>query len=129
MWVSTGSSICCAGSTQVISEYQKFVESTSGAYKELTKSEGRIAAAALGLVGEAGEASEIIKKGLFHNHGIKKEELHKELGDVLWYVAELCSASGTTLEAVIKGNVDKLKRRYPTGWSAQKSIDREEESR
>lgn len=113
----------------MISEYQKFVESTSGAYKELTKGEGRIAAAALGLVGEAGEASEIIKKGLFHDHGIKKEELHKELGDVLWYVAELCSASGTTLEAVIKGNVDKLKRRYPTGWSAQKSIERRDESR
>jgi NTP pyrophosphatase (non-canonical NTP hydrolase) len=113
----------------VISEYQKFVQSTSGAYKELTKNDGRIAAAALGLVGEAGEASEIIKKGLFHNHGIKTEELHKELGDVLWYVAKLCNASGTTLEEVIKGNMDKLKRRYPDGWSAQKSIAREDERR
>jgi NTP pyrophosphatase (non-canonical NTP hydrolase) len=113
----------------VIQTYQKFVASTSGAYKELTKDDGRIAAAALGLVGEAGEASEVIKKGLFHGHGIKTEELHKELGDVLWYVAELCNASGTTLEAVIQGNMEKLKRRYPNGFSAERSIAREDERR
>lgn len=113
----------------MISDYQNFVAKTSGAYKELTRDDGRIAAAALGLVGEAGEASEIIKKGLFHQHGMDKQALHKELGDVLWYVAELCNATGTTLEKVIQGNVDKLSQRYPDGWSAQKSIAREDERR
>lgn len=113
----------------MIAEYQRFVGTTSGAYKELTRDEGRLAAAGLGLVGEAGEASELIKKGIFHGHGTDTEALHKELGDVLWYVAELCNATGTTIEEVIYKNMDKLKRRYPGGWSSQKSIAREDERR
>lgn len=113
----------------MIRDYQAFVNTTSGAYKELTRDDGRIAAAALGLVGEAGEASEIIKKGLFHRHGMDYASLHKELGDVLWYVTELCNATGTTLEQVISGNIEKLSVRYPNGWSSQKSIAREDERR
>jgi NTP pyrophosphatase (non-canonical NTP hydrolase) len=113
----------------MIRQYQEFVNKTSGAYKELKREEGRVAAAALGLVGEAGEASEIIKKGLFHGHAFDEAALHKELGDVLWYVAELCNATGTTLEKVISGNIDKLSVRYPDGWSAQRSIAREDKRR
>lgn len=109
-------------------EYQDFVQTTSGAYRELSSREGRVAAAALGLVGEAGETSEVIKKWLFHRHPYNADALIKELGDVLWYVTELCSSTGINLEEVFQRNVDKLKTRYPDGWSSDNSIARRDES-
>ena len=41
----------------------------------------------LGLTGEAGEVSDLVKKSIFHEKGIDKEHLEKELGDVMWYIA------------------------------------------
>lgn len=104
--------------------YQEFVKNTSGAFSSLNEEQGRIAAAALGLVGEAGETSEVIKKYLFHGHDLPKEKIEKELGDVLWYVTELCNALDITLESVMEKNIEKLSKRYGGEWSAQKSIDR-----
>ena len=111
-----------------VKEYQEFARATSGAYRELSSREGRVAAAALGLVGEAGETSEVIKKWLFHRHPYDANAFIKELGDVLWYVTELCNATGIALEEVLQANVVKLKARYPDGWSATDSITRKDES-
>jgi NTP pyrophosphatase (non-canonical NTP hydrolase) len=107
-----------------VNDYQKFVSTTSGAFSSLTVEQGRIAAAALGLVGEAGEASEVIKKHLFHGHDMPKDKIQKELGDVLWYVTELCNALGITLEEVMSMNIEKLSKRYGGEWSTKKSIER-----
>lgn len=66
----------------------------------------------LGLVGEAGEVAEKIKKVIRDNDGIiteeKREEIKKELGDVLWYIANLSKELGLTLEEVAEGNLTKL---------------------
>lgn len=83
----------------------------------------------LGLVGEAGEVAELIKKGVFHQHGIDRVQLAKELGDVLWYVAALCTKLNLSLADVMYRNVTKLIERYPDGYSAQASINRPEETR
>ena len=48
----------------------------------------------------------------------------KELGDVLWYVAETATALSMTLDEVAARNIAKLKMRYPDGFSAEKSIHR-----
>ena len=50
----------------------------------------------------------------------------EELGDVLWYCAELACGLGVTLEEVAMKNIGKLRRRYPEGFSAERSINREE---
>jgi NTP pyrophosphatase (non-canonical NTP hydrolase) len=71
---------------------------------------------ALGLVGEAGECSELIKKHVFHNRALDREELQAELGDVLWYVAMLADACGLSLQEIAAHNVEKLIRRYPEGF-------------
>ena len=80
----------------------------------------------LGLTGEAGEVSDLVKKGIFHEKGIDLEHLKKELGDCAWYLAMICDACGFTLDDVMQTNIDKLKTRYPTGFSAEASLHRKE---
>lgn len=79
---------------------------------------------ALGLVGEAGEFSELVKKIAFHGHNIDKAKLIRELGDVQWYIAYAANVLGLPLEEVMQTNIDKLKARYPMGFSTDKSINR-----
>lgn len=80
----------------------------------------------LGLTGEAGEVSDLVKKGIFHEKGIDLEHLKKECGDCAWYLAMICDACGFTLDDVMQYNIDKLKTRYPTGFSAEASLHRKE---
>jgi len=69
----------------------------------------------LGLAGEAGEVSELVKKTIRdHDNewsGKRKDQLMGELGDVLWYVANLCSELGLDMDEIAKMNVKKLKSR------------------
>lgn len=79
---------------------------------------------ALGLNGEAGECADLIKKKYFHGHETTKDEIAKELGDVLHYVAGLASMNGITLEEVATANIEKLRTRYPNGFNTADSIAR-----
>lgn len=79
----------------------------------------------LGISGEAGEVSDTIKKIIFHGHEFNKNELIKELGDVLWYISFISNSIDCTLEDVAKQNIDKLNKRYPNGFSKENSINRE----
>ncbi len=73
----------------------------------------------LGLVGEAGEIAEKIKKMLRDDAGElteeRKELLKKELGDVLWYIAQLCTEMGFDMDDVATHNLDKLFSRMDRG--------------
>jgi len=66
----------------------------------------------LGLAGEVGEVAEKIKKVLRDEGGVvseeKKQEIAKELGDVLWYMAQIATELGVSLEDVASGNLTKL---------------------
>ena len=79
----------------------------------------------MGLCGEAGEAIDIVKKHLAQGHELDREGLIKELGDVAWYLAETATALGIDLDEVLERNIDKLKKRYPEGFSAEKSQHRQ----
>jgi len=74
---------------------------------------------ALGLCGEAGEVAEKVKKILRDDNGyiseVKREEVKKELGDVLWYVANLCYEFNLDLEDVAATNLEKLASRAERG--------------
>lgn len=79
----------------------------------------------MGLCGEAGEAIDIVKKHLAQGHELDREHLIKELGDIAWYLAETATALDVSLEEVLQGNINKLKKRYPEGFSVQDSKERD----
>lgn len=104
-------------------EYQKeALRTASGMSKEYT----RILNGLMGLNGEAGECIDILKKTEFQGHDFDPMKMVDELGDVLWYVAQLATGLGVTLEYVAQHNVDKLLARYPDGFDSEKSIHRKE---
>lgn len=79
----------------------------------------------IGLNSEAGEALDILKKHLFQGHWLDRAATAKELGDVCWYLAIASHALGYQLDDIFQMNIDKLKNRYPDGFDAEKSINRE----
>ena len=81
----------------------------------------------MGLCGESGEAIDMVKKHLHQGHELDKTALAKELGDIAWYLAEAATALDMKLEDILRANIEKLKERYPEGFSSDRSIGRREE--
>jgi NTP pyrophosphatase (non-canonical NTP hydrolase) len=102
-----------------LSDYQKLAQRTAR-----TDHPARAAIAGLGLGGEAGEVQELLKKHHGHGHDLDVSKLAKELGDVLWYVAEIAACHGLDLDDVAEANIAKLKARYPEGFSSAASVAR-----
>ena len=78
----------------------------------------------MGLAGESGELLDLIKKWVFHSKPLDEEHAKKELGDVLWYVAEIAHSMGWDLDEIMTMNIDKLRARYPEGFSTERSNHR-----
>ena len=98
-------------------DYQCFIESISSLNGKGANIE-RLLTAAVGISAECGEFMEIVKKIIFQGkpwNDDNREHLIIELGDVCWYVMQACMALGVSLDEVVEGNVDKLKKRYPGG--------------
>lgn len=104
-------------------EYQSLAMRTLN--RELDKKEV-LTNSVMGLCGESGEACDIVKKHLFHGHELDREALIKELGDIAWYLAECAEALDISLDEVLERNIEKLRKRYPEGFSSERSINREE---
>ena len=78
----------------------------------------RLLTASVGMCAEAGEFTEVVKKIVFQGKEPTEENLFhlkRELGDVMWYVAQACMGLGVSLDEIIEMNVDKLAARYPDG--------------
>lgn len=103
-------------------EYQKLAERTID-FK--WSSEKIIDHALHGMVGEIGEIHSIYQK-YYQGHIIDPEHLQKEVGDLLWFIAEYCTAYEWDLENIMQKNIDKLKARYPEGFEAERSLHRKD---
>lgn len=82
--------------------------------------------AVMGLNGESGEVADHLKKAMFQGHQLDREKLRDECGDVLWYVSLLAHALGLTLQEVAERNIEKLRARYPGGFTVEASRNREQ---
>ena len=97
-----------------LKEYQAFA---AQGIHDATLEREPIVGFALGLVGETGEVVDDIKKRIFHGREVPMEHTAEELGDVLWYVANIATQCGLSLEDIIQQNVTKLMARYPEMYS------------
>lgn len=104
-----------------VNEYQKLAMTTLN--PELSKKDVLINSV-MGLCGESGEAIDIVKKWMAQGHELDKAHLAKELGDIAWYLAEAATALDIPLEDILQANLDKLKKRYPEGFEAGRSLVR-----
>lgn len=78
-----------------------------------------------GMVGEVGEIHSLYQK-VFQGHAFDRQHLKKEIGDLLWFIAELCTAYDFTMSDVADSNIEKLRQRYPEGFDCDKSLHRKE---
>lgn len=80
--------------------------------------ESRLIEAALGLTSEAGEVADLILKARWAQRGHSPSHLiAEELGDVLFYLAEMADCTGFSLTEIMELNVAKRQKRYPNGWN------------
>lgn len=103
-----------------IREYQRLAQRTSNH----TDAAAKLTNGCLGLAGECGECCDILKKHLFQGHDLDRRHLLEELGDVMWYAAEVAIGLGVTLDEVAGQNIAKLTARYPDGFDAERSKNR-----
>jgi len=89
----------------------------------------RVLTAAIGISAEGGEFAEIVKKCIFQGKPMDDDaqyHMKRELGDIMWYIAQACIALSISLEDVLDTNIQKLEARYPDGFEAFRSEHRKE---
>ena len=125
-----------------LNDYQSFVYSVTsepskaiGEFAEVTAELHEMVnvplllTAAIGMSSENGEFSEIVKKCVFQGKEFNRKEryhMKRELGDILWYLANAATALGYNLDEIMFENIEKLEARYPNGFEVFRSENRAE---
>lgn len=78
-----------------------------------------------GMCAEVGEIHSLFQK-FYQGHDVDAEHVKKEVGDLLWMIAEFCTVHGWSMGEVAQMNLDKLMARYPDGFKAEQSLHRKE---
>jgi NTP pyrophosphatase (non-canonical NTP hydrolase) len=117
-WINTS-----AETVNDLDEFQTLAMRTAGDSSD----DGWILEKALGLSEETGEVLGLLKKSGWHGRELDRDALRKELGDVLWYVAALAHGHGFSLSEIATANIEKLRKRYPDGFSVERSLNRGDE--
>lgn len=105
-----------------LNEYQKLAARTIN--EELDRTE-QIFHSLHGMSGEIGELHSIYQK-IYQGHSFDEEHAIKEVGDLMWFIAEYCTANEWDMDDIAQLNIDKLKARYPDGFDTEKSLHRKE---
>jgi NTP pyrophosphatase (non-canonical NTP hydrolase) len=108
-----------------LNDYQKLAARTIPVDKDKNL---RIAEFTVALCEEAGESAGVLKKVIFHHHPFdidKATKLIGELGDTLWHIAALATEFGITMDEIACFNLEKLRKRYPEGFSDERSVNRD----
>ena len=78
-----------------------------------------------GMSAEVGEIHSIYQKS-YQGHEVDDDDLKAELGDLLWFCAEYCTAQGWDMEQICVKNIEKLRKRFPKGFDPERSLHREQ---
>ena len=78
----------------------------------------------MGLAGETGETVDIFKKHIYQGKVLDINDVIEEIGDILWYIANLCNVNKITMKECMESNVEKLRKRYPNGFSIKDALER-----
>ncbi|MFC6296088.1 nucleoside triphosphate pyrophosphohydrolase family protein [Lactiplantibacillus daoliensis] len=73
----------------------------------------------LGLASETGQVVDLVKKYTFHGESLNKDQLTKQMGDVLWYLSQVAEWADIPFDEVAKQNIAKLNQKYPTDKNAK----------
>ncbi len=98
-----------------LKDYQSLCKATA---KKFETSEKEILTWGLGIAGEAGDVASCIKKTFAHDND-QKEGIRENIGDCLWYAAMICNFFGWDMQEVLDENIEKLKKRFPSGFTIQ----------
>lgn len=85
----------------------------------------RLNHAAMGMVTEAAEFTDALKKLFFYGKQVDTTNLVEELGDLCWYIAIACDELDVSLEQVMNINIKKLQKRFPEKFTEAHAIDRD----
>ena len=107
----------------MLKDYQKFCKTV---WNDQPIYRLQVSNACMGLCGEAGELTDLVKKFIHHNHSLDHDGLMKEIGDVSYYLVTVCNLFNIDLEMCIKMNEEKLRKRYPNGFNTKDSIERKD---
>lgn len=80
----------------------------------------------MGMSTETGELLDIVKKNMFYRKPIDYAHVKEELGDVMWYIAQLCRILNLNLEEILQENIDKLRIRYPEQFTVEDALNRKD---
>jgi NTP pyrophosphatase (non-canonical NTP hydrolase) len=78
----------------------------------------------LGVGSESGELQNALKRYIAYAKPVDKVNVKEELGDVLWYMARICSLFEWTLEEVMELNINKLEIRFPEKFTEEAALNR-----
>lgn len=105
------------------------ITDANGNYSEVPLEEaiklGRILHAAMGMVTEAAELLDALKKHIYYGKPLDEVNLREELGDILWYFAITCDALGVDPSDIMERNIAKLRTRYPEKFNSEQAITRD----
>ncbi len=97
-------------------EYQELCKKTA---KKFNNKDLEISTWGLGIAGEAGDVASCIKKTFAHENKAAEQGIRENLGDAFWYAAMICNFFNWDMEKVLEENIEKLKKRYPQGFTIE----------
>lgn len=101
-------------------QYQNWATVTMPSEEQLPMA-WNLAVRANALASEVGEVCGVIDKHIAQGHPLDREKLVKELGDVMWQFSAMCTASGYNMGYIGASNIQKLRTRYPDGFTTKDS--------
>ena len=106
-------------------DYSEFVKSRFKIdLNPITPDMSALAHASIGIATESGELLDALKKHWVYEQSFDVENAVEEIGDLLFYIEAACQTLGVTMQACKDANVDKLKKRYPDGYTNEAAKER-----